>query len=154
MKTPIYSMVLSLVTLALMGWALGAMYDVYVQFAEIIKDPTPPWEINFYVLPIFVFLIYSLIMFFLYRRKKKKGEKISIWLFPLQFSERDEREREISGEACRKAFISCWISAPIVAGLLAFYPLFEEHFHYFPILVVLIIPVIQIIAYFVNIRKI
>lgn len=154
MKSPVYSMILSLVSLALMGWALGALYDVYVQFSDIIKDPTPPWEINVSVLPLFIFLIYSLIMFFLYRQKKKRGEKISTWLFPLQFSERDEREREISGEACRKAFISCWIATPIVAGLLAFYPLFEEQFHYFPILVVLIIPAIQIITYFVNIRRI
>lgn len=149
----VYSMILSLLTLGLMGWALTSMYDAYSQFADVLKID-PPWEITINLIPIFVFLVFSIILYIIYKRKKKLDQSISVWLYPLQFSERDEREREISGQACRKAFISSWISAPAVAALLVFYPLFQEQFQYFPIVVVLIIPAIQIITYYVHIRRI
>ncbi|MFS0612037.1 hypothetical protein [Lederbergia ruris] len=154
MRSSILSMLLSIFTLVLFGWALTTLYDAYTQFAFIMKNPTPPWEVTFSVWPFLIIFLYGILLYFLYRYKKKKKEKISIWLFPLQFSERDEREREISGEACRKAFISTWISAPIVASLLVFYPLFEEQFRHFPIFIVLLIPIIQILTYFFHIRKI
>ncbi|MCJ7840295.1 DUF3169 family protein [Lederbergia sp. NSJ-179] len=153
MRSPVFSMVLSILTLILMGWALAALYDTYAQFAVIMNNPTPPWEVTLSIWPFLIYFLFSIILYFIYRYKKKNKENSS-WLFPLQFSERDEREREISGEACRKAFISTWISAPIAAFALVFYPLFEDQFRYFPIFIVLLIPIIQILTYFFHIRKI
>ncbi|KRG15176.1 hypothetical protein ACA30_08385 [Virgibacillus soli] len=154
MRSSTLSMFLSLLMLFFAGWVLAVLYDAYAQFAKIInEDIAPPWEVSVSVWPFLLFLLYSLALFFFYRYKKKKKEKISLW-FPMQFSEEDEREQAISGIACRKAFISTWISAPIAASALVFYPLFEEQFRYYPILIVLLIPTIQILTYFFHIRKI
>ncbi|RST59534.1 MFS transporter [Siminovitchia terrae] len=154
MRSSIFSMILSIFTLVLIGWVLATLYDAYTQFAIIMKNPTPPWEISLSIWPFLILVLYSILLYFLYRYKKNNKEKISIWLFPLQFSEGDEREREISGEACRKAFISTWISVPIAASALVLYPLFAEQFRYFPIFIVLLILIIQILTYFFHIRKI
>ncbi|MBO0992083.1 hypothetical protein [Bacillus sp. SD088] len=155
MKQSILFMILSLLTLFLTGWVLTALYDAYAQFAVIIKeDQALPWEVTISAWPFFFLIIYAVILLFFYRHKKKQNENLSFWLFPMQFSEKDERERAISGEACRKAYIATWVSAPIAAATLVFYPLFEEQFRYFPIIIILLIPMIQIVTYFFHIRKI
>ncbi|GIN70914.1 hypothetical protein J14TS2_13890 [Bacillus sp. J14TS2] len=154
MKQSILFMILSLLNLFLTGWVLTALYDAYSQFAVIIKeDPALPWEVTISTWPFFFLIIYAVILVFFYRHKKKQNENLS-WLFPMQFSEKDERERAISGEAFRKAYIATWVSAPIAAAALVFYPLFEDQFRYFPIIIILLIPMVQIVTYFFHIRKI
>lgn len=42
MRSSIFSMILSIFTLVLIGWVLATLYDAYTQFAIIMKNPTPP----------------------------------------------------------------------------------------------------------------
>ncbi|AGK54793.1 hypothetical protein [Bacillus sp. 1NLA3E] len=155
MKRAVSTLILSLASLFFIGWATTSLYNANIQFAKIMKYPEPPWEISMNAIPLFSLLTFGLILTVVYLViKQKKKKPISFWLFPLQFSEDDEREKMISGEACRKAFISTWYSAPIIAILLSIYPLIQTAFPYFPILMVMIIPAVQIVVYFIAIRKI
>lgn len=155
MKKETVSMLLSLVTLFITGWCIAALLQTYTELSHVIKNPEPPWEINLNLLPLFVLALYTLTMIFVYLRKKKNNRDISFWLFPLEFSERDEREKQISGEACRKAFISTWYTAPSVAALFVFYPLIHKDImYYYPIVLIFLIPAVQIITYYVHIRRI
>ena len=137
MKKPFISMVLSLLMLVLIGFAIFSVYDLTLQFSEIVRNPEPPWELSINVMPLFLLLIFGIIITFIYARKRKNKEKISYWLFPFEFSEEDEREQQISGEACRKAFTTTWVTAPLAATLFAAYPLFQEKVIYFPIILIL-----------------
>ncbi|MBS4208491.1 hypothetical protein [Bacillus sp. FJAT-50079] len=154
MKKPFVSMILSLLSILIIGWVLISLYDMLSQFAHILKNPEPPWEINFYFLPLLLLLVFTLILSFFYFGKRKHKDKRSLWLYPFEFTEEDEREQQISGEACRKAFIATWISASIAATLFVFFPLFQNQFIHFPIYLILFIPVVQIITYYIHIRKI
>ena len=154
MKKPFVSMVLSLLMLVLIGFTIFSLYDFTLQFSEIVSNPEPPWESSMNVIPLFLLLIFGIIITFIAWRKKKNKEKISYWLFPFEFLEEDEREQQISGEACRKAFTTTWVTAPLAATLFAAYPLFQEKMTYFPIILILLIPTVQIITYYLHIRKI
>lgn len=154
MKKPFTSMILSILSILIVGWCLTSLYNAQVQFSNVLKNPEPPWEISFSILPFVSLIIFGIILLIIYVRQKKHKDKHSSWLFPFEFSEQDERERHISGEACRKAFISTWITAPLAATLLVFYPLFQDKFIYFPIILILLIPIIQVIIYYLHIRKI
>lgn len=154
MRSFVPSAILSVLSLILVGWTIAALYDFCLGFSEVLQDPTPPWKVTLDLLPFFVSILFSIFLLILYRRKKKAGEKVSVWLFPLQFPEADEREKMISEEACRKAFISTWYSTPLVACAFVFYPFISDYFRHYPIFLVLFIPFIQIITYFIHIRKI
>lgn len=147
-------MILSLLTIGIAGWCLGSLYNTQVQFSHVLKNPEPPWEISFYIMPFIFFILFVIILLLIYIRRKKYKQKSSFLLFPFEFSEEDEREKQVSGEACRRAFISTWVAAPIAAALLAFYPLFQEKFIHFPLLLILLIPTVQIITYYLHIRKV
>lgn len=155
MKRAVSTLILSILSLFFVGWATTALYDTNIQFAKITKNPEPPWEISVNTIPLFSLLLFSIILTGLYVvMKRKRKNPISYWLFPFQFSEDDEREKMISGDACRKAFISTWYAAPVIAILLSIYPLIQTTFPYYPIVMVLMIPVVQMIVYFIAIRKI
>ena len=155
MKGAIRSLILSIATLFLVGWAITSLYDTYMQFAEITKKPEPPWEITLNLIPLAALVLFGTIFTIAFFAKKQKGEKpISFWLYPFNFKEEDEREKMISGEACRKAFISTWFTAPMIAASFAVYPLIQTAFPYYPILMVLLIPLVQIVVYYIGIRKI
>ncbi|MBS4221132.1 MFS transporter [Bacillus sp. FJAT-49711] len=154
MKKALLSLIASLLSLVLIGWGISAIYDANLQFANIIKKPEPPWEILINTTPFIFLFIFVVIVSIFYSRKKKKQKNITFWLYPFEFSEADERERQISGEACRKAFVSTMITAPFAAILLVFYPFIESSFSYYPIIIILMIPAIQVIVYYLNIRRI
>ncbi len=154
MKKPFITMICSLVTIGLAGWCLISLYNTLVQFSGVLANPEPPWEISFYIMPFVFLILFGAILLIIYNRQKKYKQKSSLLLFPFEFSEDDEREKQISGEACRRAFISTWVTAPIAATLCVFYPLFQERIAYYPILLILIIPTVQILTYYIHIRKI
>lgn len=155
MKRPIISLLLSIASLFLIGWATASMYDWNIQFSKITKNPEPPWEISINLSPLIFLLLFGVLSSVVYSKlKNNKKNPGSFWLFPFMFSEDDEREKIISGEACRKAFISIWFTAPIIAVSLSFYPLIQTAFPYFPIMMVMMIPMVQILVYFISIRKI
>lgn len=154
MRKPFITMILSLVTIGLAGWCLISLYNTLTQFSNVLTNPEPPWEITFYIIPFVLLILFGGVLSIIYTRQKKYKQKSSLLLFPFEFSEEDEREKQISGEACRKAFISTWVTAPLAATLLVFYPLIQDRIAFYPILLILIIPVVQILTYYMYIRKI
>lgn len=153
MKRLIASYILCLAGITFFGLALVPIVSANGQFVRIIEDGSVNWTISLNVLLWMPLLIYSaIITIVLFRRKRKEG--LSFWLYPLILPAADEREKAISAAACRKAFTAIWIVAPVCAGLMCFYPLFTESFPYYPIMVILLIPMIQVSIYFAAVRKI
>lgn len=146
---------LNILIIVLSGWAFVSFYFTQMQFAEIIKDPEPPWELTINVLPILLgILIGSAVTIYYYaKQRRKKKSKLAALLLPPEFSEEDEREKMITAKACRSAYISMWLIIPLMAGIMTFYPLIKESVPYFPILAILVIPLVQLTAYYLSVRK-
>lgn len=153
MKRLSVSLTLCVLLLVLYVSALVPLVSANVQFARIIRKNLTAWNIEVNILPVVPFLLLTLILTIAYYTLRKKRE-VSFWLYPLDMPEEDEREKAISSEACRKAFRSVWFAAPLCAGLMCFYPLFVTVFPVYPIIVVLLIPLVQIIVYFVIVKRI
>ncbi|MFC0269974.1 hypothetical protein ACFFIX_00685 [Metabacillus herbersteinensis] len=155
MKKLLQPALLNIVTIILFGWALTAFYMAQVQFAEIIKDPEPPWEISVNIVPLLIFfVICTPISFYLtIRNKKKHGGLWKTFMLPPEFEEADEREQLITAKACRASYITMWFVTPIAAGLLLLHPFVEKWLPYYPILVILVIPLAQILSYFISLKK-
>ena len=155
MKKIFLSASLNIVTVFLFGWALVAFYDGYMQFADIMKDPEPPWEVSVNMLPLLLLLVICLpISIYLLARGKRKHK--SIWkafMLPPEFEESDEREQMLTAKACRSSYIVMWFTVPIAAGLLVFYPLIQDIVPYYPIIILLLLPVVQMISYFYSLYK-
>lgn len=155
MKKIFQPAVLNIVIIILFGWAFVMIYEAQMQFADIIKDPEPPWEVSVNILPILLFfVICTPISIYLIARGKKKHK--SMWkafMLPPEFEESDEREQLITAKACRSSYIAMWYTAPIAAGLMIFYPFIQDNIPYYPIIILLILPVVQMISYFYSIHK-
>ncbi|MBD1378828.1 hypothetical protein [Metabacillus arenae] len=154
MKT--FSTVLfTIVLYVLFALALISFYDAQLQFAEIVKNPEPPWFISINLMPLTVFLLIGgLISFLFFKRSKRKHKKLaSIMMIPPEFEEQDEREMMITAKACRNSYITLYIAVPIIAGLMLLYPFIQDRAPYYPIIVVLLIPVVQIMSYYFSMRK-
>jgi hypothetical protein len=74
-------------------------------------------------------------------------------MLPPEFEESDEREQLITAKACRSSYIVMWFATPIAAGLLVIYPMIQDLIPYYPIIILLLLPVVQIISYFFSIHK-
>ena len=74
-------------------------------------------------------------------------------MLPSEFEESDEREQLITAKACRSAYIAMWFTVPIAAGLLIFYPIIQDTIPYYPIMILLLLPVVQMISYFYTLHK-
>lgn len=145
----------SIVVIGLFGWAMVSMYDSQMQFAEIMKDPEPPWEMTIDLLPGAALVVIGgglSFLAYLRERKKRKSWLKAIFL-PMEFEEGDEREVIITGKATRAAYISMWIAAPVITALLLFYPFISHNVPYYPIIIFLLLPVIQVVTYAVTWRK-
>ncbi|MEN8700344.1 hypothetical protein [Bacillus infantis] len=149
------TVLLSFVLYALFARAMIAMYDAQTQFAEVLRNPEPPWSLTINFTPVAVFLLIGgVISWFLYSKKKKKRSSISaLLLLPPEFEEQDEREKMMTARACRSSYISLYFAVPLTAALMLFYPLLEDKVPFYPILVILLIPAIQMLSYYLSIRK-
>ena len=155
MKKIFQPAILNLVTVILFGWALVAFYDAQMQFADVLKDPEPPWEISLNLSPILVFFIICtpITIYLLKRGKRKHNSILKAFMLPPELEESDEREQLITAKACRNSYIAMWYAAPIAAGLLLIYPMIQDIIPYYPIIILLLIPVIQMICYFYSLHK-
>ena len=72
MKKPFVSMLLSLLMLVLIGFAIFSVYDFTLQFSEIVRNPEPPWEVTMNVIPLFLLLIFGIIITFIASAEKEK----------------------------------------------------------------------------------
>ncbi|MBD8067603.1 hypothetical protein [Bacillus sp. PS06] len=151
----IRNIIASIVLIALFGWAMSILYLTYVNFAEIIKNPELPMEMEIQLIPIILFIVIGgLITVFLFKINKKKHYSWRKILFlPTELEEADEREQQITAQACRSSYISMWIAAPIVTALLFIYPFISESMPYYPIIIILLLPTIQLISYGVTWKR-
>ncbi|MEC2078501.1 Loki-CTERM sorting domain-containing protein [Metabacillus fastidiosus] len=154
-KTVLQPAVLNFVLVALFAWVLCTLYMFYLQLAEIMKNPESSWEIMIPAYPFFFFLLIG-IPAAIYLTKQNKKKHRGLWkafMLPSEFEESDERERYITSKACRSSYITMMFIGPLAAGLMTFYPLVQEHLPYYPIMVVMLIPLAQIAAYFISFNK-
>ncbi|MFA9560170.1 hypothetical protein ACERII_22905 [Evansella sp. AB-rgal1] len=156
MKIIYRNLALMVVSIALFGWAISSMYHAQLQFAEITKNPEAPWSIEVNFTPIVVVLVILGVIALVslqHNKKKWRSWKKAVFL-PPELEESDEREKQITSEACRAAYISLWYAAPIVTSLLLFYPFVIDVFPYYPIMVILLLPLIQVLVYSITwVRK-
>ncbi|MED4400911.1 hypothetical protein [Metabacillus fastidiosus] len=154
-KTVLQPALLNFVLVALAGWVLSSLYMYYIQLAEVIKNPEPSWEITISIYPFFFFLLIGIpIAIYLTKKNKKKHRGLrKVLMMPSEFEESDERERYITAKACRSSYITMMFIGPLAAGLMTFYPLVQEKLPYYPIIVIMLIPLAQIAAYFISFNK-
>lgn len=146
----------SVITLFLFGWGLSALYYAQIDFATIVKtNPEPPWTIEFNALPIFATIligtIFASITYPKLKRKRKTWKRVL--LLPTEFEEGDEREKELTAKACRASYISMWYAFPILASLLLLYPFISDILPYYPIILFLLFPFVQIVVYFISWKR-
>jgi|SRR5690625_1682660 len=145
----------SILLLIFFGWAMVNFYDFQLQFAEIVRDPEPPWELTINILPmVLTFILGLYIMISIFRRKRnKKGALKKALFLPQTFEEEDEREKEITAKATRTAYLSMWVAAPMLAALLLIYPHIIDKFPYYPMIILLLLPLVQLITYIISWHK-
>src|SRR5699024_2542783 len=83
-------------------------------------------------------------------------ERKSVWkafMLPMEFKETDERERMITAKACRGSYVVMMFAMPIAAGLLIMYPTIQDTLPYYPIIIVILLLLIQMISYFYTLHK-
>ncbi|MBT2679321.1 hypothetical protein J7E38_09925 [Bacillus sp. ISL-35] len=139
----------------LFGWAMIAFYYAQMDFAEVIKNPEPPWTVTINATPVFAALVFGgILTAILFMKSKKKNKSIAKALFlPPEFEETDEREQEITAKACRASYVTMWYAFPILTALMLLYPLISQTVPYYPIIIVMLYPIVQSIAYFLSWRK-
>ncbi|MFP7287597.1 hypothetical protein [Shouchella clausii] len=146
-----FTIVSLVVTIGLFTWQL---VEYFRGFGEI-ETAKGSWEMSINILPMTILIIgaiiYGIVSAYL---KKKKGITFQKGLLvPPEFSERDEREKEITANACRTAYLSMYIIYPVLAALLVVYPLVQTKLPYLPIILVMAGPLLQASVYMVSWRK-
>ncbi|WP_010677214.1 hypothetical protein [Bacillus timonensis] len=146
----------SVISIVLLGWALSSMYDAQLDFAEIVKtNQEPPWSVELNMLPFFIALVVGIAftaITFPKLKKKRKSWK-NVFMLPVEFEEEDEREKELTGKACRASYISMWFTFPIITALFLLYPFISDSVPYYPIILLLLYPLIQIVTYFISWKR-
>lgn len=144
-----------IIIIALFGWGMVSLYDVQMQFAEVLKNPEQSWEVTFDLIPIAACVIVGgALSFPFYLRARKEGRSwFKIMFLPHEFKEDDEREAAITAKATKASYSSMVIATPFVTSLLLFYPHISSQVPYYPIIVCLLLPIIQMITYGITWRK-
>ncbi|APH04407.1 hypothetical protein [Bacillus weihaiensis] len=155
MKKMFQPAILTVITIILFGWAMITFYDVHGQFAKVLENPEPPWELTINFTPILIFFIVCTpIAIYLIKYGKNKHNSIKkAFLLPPELEEADEREQLITAKACRNSYITMWYIAPIAALLMSYYPFIQEQIPFYPIIIILVLPLSQIISYFYSLQK-
>lgn len=148
--------VLNIAVLALFGWVMIAYYDSAMEIKSTIGDSNINGFIfSLNVLPIFLFLIVAIpagVVFTRKQRKDKKGWKEAIF-FPTEFRENDEREKALTSKACRNSYISTGIVFPLLAVCMIFQPFVSDYFAAYPIVILMLFPIIQVTAFYLSLKK-
>ncbi|GAA0609411.1 hypothetical protein GCM10009001_28570 [Virgibacillus siamensis] len=150
------SYLLNVTLLALFGWGMIAFYNSAMDMKSTIDDQNiDGFVFSLNVLPIILFLIIAIpagVVFTRKQRKDKKGWKEAI-LFPSEFKERDEREKALTSKACRNSYISLMIVFPFLAVCMLFQPFVSDHFAAYPIVILMLVPIIQVTVYYLSLKK-
>lgn len=151
----IFRTVYAPVLLILFAWVIIAFYNASIDIAEFYKNTKRGFMFELKLFPFIAFLfIGGFLSFITYRAKKKNNKALTkASLLPEEFEENDEREKQITAQACRSAYISMWYTFPVLAMLLLIYPFISEKVPYYPIIVLLLYPLTQSITYLVSWKK-
>lgn len=146
--------VYSPVLLILFGWTMIEFYHASMVMAKFPKDPRHGFMVEVNLIPFIAFLCFGVLSFISYKNKKRKSKPLAkALLLPDEFEENDEREKQITAQACRSSYICMWYTFPLLTILLLFYPFISEKVPYYPIIVLLILPFTQSIAYLISWKK-
>ncbi|WP_082235538.1 hypothetical protein [Halobacillus massiliensis] len=147
--------VITITLIVLFGWALTSLYSAQMQFAEILKGPDHPWEINIPIFPLLTFFVVGGVLTFMtyFKNSKKQHSWKQAALLPPELEESDERERHLTGKACRSSYVAMWYVSPVAAALLLLYPIVIDFMPYYPIFVILMIPIVQTLTYFISWKR-
>ncbi|GGC95384.1 putative lipoprotein YgaO [Thalassobacillus devorans] len=145
---------ISLAVLGLFSWALVEFYSASIDISKFLQDPEREYMFEIRLIPfVAFFLIGGWLAFVSIRKKRKYQSWKKVFLLPDEFEESDEREKQLTAQACRSAYISMWYSFPVISALLLLYPFVTETLPYYPILVFALLPITQIITYTVSWKK-
>ncbi|PPA70758.1 hypothetical protein [Jeotgalibacillus proteolyticus] len=144
---------LNFLALVCVGWFSTALYLGNESFAAFVFGETEEFFLSLPLTPLVVMLIIAVVSYFLL--KKFSGRKVSFkaTLLPPEFSEQDEREKEITARACRNAYVSLTYAVPAVIIILAFEPVFNRLIPASALWILLLIPIVQFSSYYFTIRK-
>ncbi len=145
--------VMNLIVLGLFGWAMMTYYDAATRFQAFINGEGESFYMN--VTPIIAaLLIVSIIGFVVTRSKRKnnKGWKEAL-LLPSELFEDDEREKTLTAHACRNAYIAMMFTSPLLIAAMTLQPVISKHFTAYPIIVLLLLPLVQISVFYFSLRK-
>lgn len=154
MKSRALWMILSnAITVICFGWLMIAFWDANQEMAGMMYDGKESFYLTIPLIPLLVAVILGVISYL--AMKRYSGGKLSLksLMLPPEFSEQDERERDITAKACRKAYISLSYTLPIAAGLMTFQPIIGRIFPYFSLCLILVIPFVQWLSYYTTVRR-
>ncbi|TDL31353.1 hypothetical protein E2R51_13360 [Jeotgalibacillus sp. S-D1] len=143
----------NVLSLICIGWAAAIFLDANQAFANMVYRKTEGFDITIPLAPFFIMFLLAAISFYLVKRSSKDSLTFKKIMLPPEFSEQDERERSITANACRNAYISLTYTLPVVIVLMTLQPLVNPVTPYFFLWIVLLIPFIQWISYYITIRK-
>ncbi|ALX47676.1 hypothetical protein [Lentibacillus amyloliquefaciens] len=148
--------VLNITVLALFGWAMIAYYDTATEIKSTIDNPSMEgFAFSTNVLPLILLLIVGIpaaVVLTRKQRKEKKGWKAAI-LFPAELKENDEREKALTSKACRDTYISTMIASPFLAAFMLFHPFVSSYFAAYPIVILMLFPIIQVTVFYLSLKK-
>ncbi|MGB7998969.1 MAG: hypothetical protein WCF60_02605 [Anaerobacillus sp.] len=145
--------VMNVIVLGLFGWAMVTYYDAASRFQTFMNGEGESFYIN--VTPIIAVLLIAFIFGFVItrsKRKNNKGWKEAI-LLPSELFEDDEREKTLTANACRNAYIAMMFTSPVVIAAMTFQPVISNQFTAYPIVVLLLLPLVQISVFYFSLRK-
>lgn len=141
------------ILLILFGWGMISLYEAVIDISEFNRDATREMMFELNLTPFIAFALMVGIVLFINRGKKKKKEWAKALLLPEEFRESDEREIQITSQACRASYISMMYAFPVITCLLLLYPFLYETYPYYPIVVFLLLPLIQVVTYLITWKK-
>src|SRR5699024_2383358 len=104
----------------------------------------------------FLLLFVICVPIYIYLLVRTQSQLKSVWqalMLPIEFKEADERERMITAKACWSSYVVMMFAIPIAAGSLIMYPMIQDTLPYYPVIIVLLLLLIQMISYFYTLHK-
>ena len=144
---------MNVIVLGLFGWAMVNYYDAATQFQTLMSGNGN--EVMFNITPILVTLLIVSIIGFIITRNKRKNNKAwrEALLLPSELYEDDEREKTLTAQACRNAYIAMMFTSPLLIAAMTLQPIVSDQFSAYPILVLLSLPLIQMSVFYFSLRK-
>ncbi|MCC8352877.1 MULTISPECIES: hypothetical protein [Bacillus] len=139
-----------LVLFGLACWTLISYFEASGGIGAFFSTRNGQMMFDINITPFILFIAAAAVYIYLQKKSRPASKNL---LLPDEFEEQDEREQMMTAKACRASYIAVYFSLPAAAVLLIFYPLFQSHIPFFPIIIVFIIMIIQHISYVISFKK-